>query len=507
MIVAALIPCLLPANAQVSADQIRDRAAAAIGIERLEEVPRGVSLQGSIRYLDIPSRYSLLFDSSGRFVESIQGRLSETHGFDGSVCWTTDWCGLTRKVELEERDLQITATWLVTGFWTSRSSATELRIDDSDPSDGATELICSLSKTPMKVRLFIDEKSWLLTKATRTSVSGEQVWTFGNYKDFRGFKLPGLMTFSEAGVTNEIKVEKIEEAPTFVRNPYELLPSASKNASFRDVEPSNLEVKRLFTGHICVSPTVDGKNVGWFILDSGAGVMVIDKSKADELKLDPFGKLPVVGIGGVEVSHLRAGKTFDLGPLRISDPVYLELDLSMISRAVGIELAGIAGFDVFASSIVDLDLDAPAIAIHNPGKFQLSGGKWQRLWIDGKVPAVEAAYEGDRRGVFRLDTGAPNTVTFHSPTVEKYRLLEGRETKPAFIGGVGGASKAVSGPMEWFEIAGHRFEKPQVVFSQAKSGAFADEYTVGNIGGEFLHPFRVVFDYTLSRIAFVKKAN
>lgn len=507
MFVAALVPCLLPTNPQLAADQVRERAAEAIGIESLPRLRRGVSLRGSIRYLDIPSRYSLLFDPSGRFVESIQGKLSETHGFDGKVCWTTDWCGLTRKVELEERDLQVIATWLVTGFWTSNSSSTEVRVDDSDPHDGLAEVICSLAKTPMKVRLFLDEKSWLLTKATRTSVSGTQVWTFTDYKDFRGLKLPTVMSFSEGGVTNEVKIEKVEEAPTFVRSPYAFVPSASKKASFRNAKPSNLEVKRLFTGHICVSPTIEGQNVGWFILDSGAGLLVIDKSKADQLKMEQFGKLPIVGIGGVEVSRLRAAKTFDLGPLRISDPIYLELDLSIISRAVGIDLAGIVGYDVFASSVVSLDLDGPSVSIHDPRKFQLLDGKWQKLWIDGKVPAVEAAFEGDRRGVFRLDTGAPNTVTFHAPTVERYGLLEGRDTRPTFLGGVGGASKAVSGPLEWFEIAGYRFEKPQVAFSLATSGAFADEYTAGNIGGGFLHPFRVVFDYSLSRIAFVQKAN
>src|SRR5262249_22131262 len=115
------------------------------------------------------------------------------------------------------------------------------------------------------------------------------------------------------------------------------------------------------------------------------------------------------------------------------------------------------------------------------------------------------SYEGDRKGWFRLDTGAGDTVSFHSPTVRKYKLLDGRKTSTTLQGGVGGMVKAKSGQIGWFELAGHRFENPGVIFAEADKGALADEYLDGNLGQQFLQPFRVVFNYPAEQIAFIKK--
>ena len=89
--------------------------------------------------------------------------------------------------------------------------------------------------------------------------------------------------------------------------------------------------------------------------------------------------------------------------------------------------------------------------------------------------------------------------------MERLKLLEGRETRGTAQGGVGGMSAARAGKLAWFELGGHRFENPVVSFSLAKTGAFRDEHTLGNIGQAFLRPFRVVFWYQGRKIAFVEK--
>jgi hypothetical protein len=124
-----------------------------------------------------------------------------------------------------------------------------------------------------------------------------------------------------------------------------------------------------------------------------------------------------------------------------------------------------------------------------------------------KHPAVRARFEGDREGVFRLDTGSDDTVTFHTPAVERFKLLGGRSTAPTRSGGVGGISSGQTGTLEWFELGGHRFERPKVGFATAREGAFADDYMVGNIGTGFLGAFVMVFDYTNRRIAFAPRAK
>jgi len=118
-------------------------------------------------------------------------------------------------------------------------------------------------------------------------------------------------------------------------------------------------------------------------------------------------------------------------------------------------------------------------------------------------PAVQATYEGDHKGWFRLDTGANGTVTFHAPIVEKLHMLVGRDTNSGAMAGVGGSTDARVGKIKWFELGGHRFENLVAVFSLAKIGAFADRYLAGNIGQDLMEPFTVVFDFGGSRVAFL----
>ena len=59
--------------------------------------------------------------------------------------------------------------------------------------------------------------------------------------------------------------------------------------------------------------------------------------------------------------------------------------------------------------------------------------------------------------------------------------------------------------MAWFELAGHRFENPDIVFAIDRQGPLGDPYVDGNIGVEFLKPFRMVLDFANRRVAFLPR--
>lgn len=181
------------------------------------------------------------------------------------------------------------------------------------------------------------------------------------------------------------------------------------------------------------------------------------------------------------------------------------LDLGLIGLALGVKCAGIVGWDLFCRSVVELDVAARSVSVHARNAFPATELRWQPLRFSDNHPIVECRFEGDRQGLFRLDTGAATSVTFHSPAVKAMKLLDGRETKPQMLGGVGGGTPIEQGPLEWFEIGGKRFEKPTVTFAKGDVGPLADKYTVGNVGQVFLRPFRIVLDYAGARIAFVEK--
>ena len=56
-------------------------------------------------------------------------------------------------------------------------------------------------------------------------------------------------------------------------------------------------------------------------------------------------------------------------------------------------------------------------------------------------------------------------------------------------------------------LSGDRFEHENVLFSLDDSGALADRWSAGTVGGLFLRRFTLVFDYPHRRVGFAAPAN
>lgn len=271
-----------------------------------------------------------------------------------------------------------------------------------------------------------------------------------------------------------------------------------------------LELKRAPTGHLLVRPVVNGVPAGWYIFDTGAGICCVSTPHVDELNLARAGSVDAKGVGGQAAMSLYRATTLQLGPVTLHEEPVMATDFSMLKQYLGEEIAGVIGFGLISSCVVELDLATPRIALFDPETYTLREGEWSELIIDDRIPVVHAKFEG-HEGLFRLDTGANGTVTFHEPAVEKWKLLEGRESHGPLtdhkLGGVGGFVAGKAGTIDWFELGGVRHEKLPVTFALEAKGTFADDKKDGNIGGDLLRPFTLVLDYKHQRIAFVKRVD
>jgi hypothetical protein len=177
------------------------------------------------------------------------------------------------------------------------------------------------------------------------------------------------------------------------------------------------------------------------------------------------------------------------------------MDLSACQPAFGVEVAGIIGYDVLSRAIVEMDLEAARLGFHDPAIFELRSGAWQDLVIHNRHPHVEARFEGNRSGLFKLDIGAGGgawgNIVFHTTAVRRWNLLEDREISNTKLQGL----DVALGTIEWFEFGGQRFGRTEVVFARDGTGPFTDVYTTGNIGIGLLQSFRITFDYSRERIA------
>jgi hypothetical protein len=448
--------------------------------------------------------FRVLLAGDGRFRSEVHSALPEGSGFDGATVWTRDPAGLECIVELGEADRLRLFHAVLSGHWLDGREFTLAAAEDE--SHPGHELRLGLEGSPLEMRLTLDAASHLPCELLEAGEAGARTWTFADYTAVDDIRFPRRWELQEQGDRGLFEVEVYHGVPE-VERAFSVTLAPPRDVHFDPEVESELEVTRLPSGHLLVQPLIEGEDLGPFIFDTGAGITVIDKAVADELLFETLGSTVAIGVVGSTTTAFRRGERFQLGPVVLENPIYGDLDLGFLRTAAGRKVAGIVGYDLLARCVVVLEPATPRIELHDPATFRLEGGTWQPLVLHDDTPCARARYEGEHVGLFRLDSGASGTVTFHVPTVDARRLLEGRAVSASLSGGVGGTAAALEGELAWFELAGHRFEKPRVSFSRATSGAFLDRYTDGNIGASFLGAFRLVLDYGQRRIAFLPRGG
>jgi len=501
----ALASLHVPAGAQELAPLLaRARASHAWSAGGVSYVLRGRATQ-----LGLEGDYQLRASADGRFSEDWESpELRYSLGHDGEVVWERDFTGMHSVVELEESEVARASFAIASGVWAREDGPFHLLRTPGRDEEGVFALSLRLRGGVLRGTLWVDQESGLPSAFLRSSPLGDDNTTFSGWQVGDGPAWPRrLITVSGVGERSTIELaerELVEQEPEgWLGRP---TGRPGDHRFLADVSPE-LEVRRVVTGHVLVHPLVDGRDLGWFILDSGAGGMCIDPRSANALELPRFGRIPTVGVGGVIEGTFRRGRSLQLGPFLFDDPLYVEVDLSFVEPVFGVSVAGICGYDLFARAVVELDLEGERVALHDPATYALTDGRFQPLYLDRRLPVLEARFEGDHTELFRIDTGSMGTVDFHGSAVERLQLLEGRPTTAGVAMGAGGQIEVRVGKLEWFELAGRRFLEPQVQFSQAEGTVLATEYTAGLIGGGFLAPFEVVFDYPNRRVALISRAE
>ena len=108
---------------------------------------------------------------------------------------------------------------------------------------------------------------------------------------------------------------------------------------------------------------------GNFILDTGAGTTVLSHIMAAQLGVNqntPGAKidLGIAGVGGFEGLVLKVPNvTFKTARNTETFPQVVAIDLKQISKMIGTEIAGVAGYDFFSDYKVTLDYYAAEVRL------------------------------------------------------------------------------------------------------------------------------------------------
>jgi len=261
----------------------------------------------------------------------------------------------------------------------------------------------------------------------------------------------------------------------------------------------------LVGNHIYLTAMVAGRPL-MMILESGAGMTMLDLAAAERLGLQTIGTISGAGAGANEVTVKLAG----LPGLAVAGVTVPRMQvgvgsLDAIQRHTGRRFDGLLGVDVLSRFVVELDYARGRVTFHDPATFQYQGpGEVLPLRLEMNLIHVSATIVPENgapiAGEFVLDTGCGGQVgvALAAPFARGHGLPSPSQ-RVMYAGaagrGIGGVSRADIGRLAELRLGHSSLASPVALFSRDTSGFFSWSGRAGVIGTEVLRRFRVFLDY------------
>ncbi|WP_310468842.1 aspartyl protease family protein [Sphingomonas sp.] len=248
----------------------------------------------------------------------------------------------------------------------------------------------------------------------------------------------------------------------------------------------------LFRGsRIIVEGTINGRATP-MILDSGAGMTVVDSAYAERIGLKGGSALSVRGAAGNVPGKIAGGVTLTAGGLTLRDLNVLIIDLAPVARAIGREMPVILGRDAFKAGLVTIDFPKRTIAFApRTGFTPPAGAARLALGDDAGLPSVTLAVAGGAPIEATLDLGNGGTLILAKNYWKDRPELANLRHAETQSGGVGGIKLARKVTLPRVDFAGMRLANvPAVLNEDAQSLPTSG----GNLGIEMLKSFVVTID-------------
>ena len=490
---------------QESVTQLVNEADKALGASA-----RGTwEIKGTDTLNGLKESFDFIFDIRSRFMMIDRGEEYSADGFDGKHCWATQFRnGIPHMLSYSGRDHDLLEAYMLAGLWGSKSSGLQYRAVSQE--NGLVNLDITPKGGFVHELAGLDPTTKLLMSASWWSPSGGRTWQFSGYQRFGERTIP---TYVETISGADKEVFQLASCVKISSKKIDYgMPLPELNATtYSSAKPMMIPVIHKF-GYTFVHPLINGKDVGWFFLDSGADAMVIDPAIAKRLGMHVITHVDTTGVVAVAQDSICKGKSFQLGFVSFKNPRFIELpELAGISTVLKMPIAGICGYDFLSRATVVLDPTANSMQISIPGQhLRIKGVSWLPIKFSTNIPITHFTFRPydlklrSVRGLFSIDTGSNSAVDFFSPAVKEYQLESDQKLLSRTTGGAGGAAESRVGKVAWFQVAGFKIKEPTVGFQDVSKGVFASPYQVGNVGDGFLGRFKLVFDYSQNRIGFIR---
>jgi len=252
---------------------------------------------------------------------------------------------------------------------------------------------------------------------------------------------------------------------------------------------------------ICLKVSINGSETGIFVLDTGAGYNAIDSAFAAELGLD-LSQRKTSPRTGASYSEL-SGLSFGLPGMTAEDQTAKAMPVAQLGAFAGIPIAGILGYDFFKDLVFQIDYNKALISFYDPKGFSYKGSG-QRIpfelteqnWPLAAIRIIpEIGQPFDAKMI--IDAGAVAPISINIPGLCKKTI-----PNTVTMGITGAGSGGCHGRLKAVSFGDLTLKDPLAAMPTADAedtkdpiAAMVGQVSVGNVGGELLRRFNVIFDY------------
>jgi hypothetical protein len=220
---------------------------------------------------------------------------------------------------------------------------------------------------------------------------------------------------------------------------------------------------------VLVPVSVNGSKPAAFILDTSASSSTLDRPST---------------VGGVSL---------DIGGVTLPGGDINARDLSSLEAALGRDVAGILGAEIFKERVVEIDYANHVVRLHEPSGFHYTGTAPPIAMVfKGDIPLVRPIFttpDGDELDAkLELATGETGALTLIRPFVIGADLVDA--SKPP--------ANAIR--LKLIRLGNTSLENVAANVATTASAAGVTGETMGLLGGEVLRRFRVFVDYSRSQL-------
>ncbi|MDQ2687432.1 MAG: hypothetical protein M3Y28_06150, partial [Armatimonadota bacterium] len=229
------------------------QARRATRVAQWQSAKSDLMLEGSAHFEGVDEPYCLTFSSSGQFVETLTGRLSQTTGFDSITAWQTDHSAMPLVLDGQDRAKALLVAWVLNGRWATSDCPFVASLLPDQTTNAQATLALKLPSGILAAKIVIDRQSWLPSSLTYTTQTGLQNWQFMDYRFESGLVLPHLWTHHDNDLMDTFTVRSVRSLghtePRYV--PAAIRPN---DTAWKPSASPQIVVKRDRVGEILVHP-------------------------------------------------------------------------------------------------------------------------------------------------------------------------------------------------------------------------------------------------------------